>query len=116
MPNFMEAGMEITSFHPIKVSNDHDQIKDQIQYIVHSLEIISYFGLLTQLYAYGYVNYLLQWCFFFLSPLHVINSIPLLLQAEIIAPGCPILYTVSPGRRPSTEAYYRILINYKISF
>lgn len=32
---------------------DHDQIKDQIQYMVHSLETVSYFSLLTQAYVYG---------------------------------------------------------------
>lgn len=36
----------------LKSAEGHNQIKDQIQYMVHSLEIVSYFSLLTQSYVY----------------------------------------------------------------
>lgn len=91
---------------------DRNQVKGQTQYMVHSLEIISYFSLLTQSYVYGwYINYLLEWSLLFLSPFHIIISvISLLLQAGITAPGSSILCAVSPVRRSSVEVHCIILI------
>lgn len=95
----------------LKSGADHGQIKDQIWYMVHSLEIISYFSLLPQSYVYRwYINYLLQWSLLFLSPFQVIISVSLLLQADVIAPGTPILCAASPVRRSSAEVHYIILI------
>lgn len=95
----------------LKSVADHDQIKDQIWYMVHYLEIISYFSLLSQSYVYGwYIDYLLQWSLLFLSPIHVIISVSLLLQADIIAPGALILCAVSPVRRSSAEVHYILWI------
>lgn len=90
----------------LRSETHQDQIKAQVQYVVQSLKMVSYFSLLSHMFMGWYVNYLLQWFLLFLSLLHVIISISLLFQAEKMSPGIPfyMLFSrwVDPALKPTT--------------
>lgn len=96
----------------LKSVADRDQVKGQTQYMAHSLEIISYFSLLTQSYVYGwYINYLLEWSLLFLSPFHIIISvISLPLPGRYNCTRFTHFLCFSPVRRSSVEVHCIILI------